>query len=209
MDKTYNMWNGLIYHTCMTLLTIIVTPPNYISNYDDFIIQKPLSIPISLHMVYLLQLLYYIIALKYDATDKFIMKLHDIVTIIVISVSWCFNYIPVGVVVMLIHDSTDIPLYILRILRTYQGSKDPYRRSSVTKDYRSNFGNYIMYLSILSVLVSWGLIRIFYFGDLILRCRHVAIFQSEKIAVSCLMCLWIMHVYWYGMITSKVTKVLF
>ncbi|ETE57765.1 hypothetical protein L345_16517, partial [Ophiophagus hannah] len=71
----------------------------------------------SLYVYYLIQFSYYcslIITMPFDVKQKGfnIIIVHHMVTILLIGFSYCVNFIPVGLLVMILHDIPDIPIYV-------------------------------------------------------------------------------------------------
>ena len=81
---------------------------------------------------------------KRDFSEMF---LHHIVTLMLILFSYSVNFLPIGAVIMLIHDFTEIPLGIFRIV----------------VETSSGF-NYKMILSYLLCVGSWIYYRIYFFS---------------------------------------------
>merc|ERR1711968_76006 len=91
--------------------------------------------------------------------DYFVMFIHHLVTIALVWGSWCFGYLRIGILVMYVHDFSDIFIDIMKLANyaKLQGS--------------SAF--FIVEISFVSTLVSWFYIRLYVFPVKVIHSCYV------------------------------------
>jgi len=131
--------------------------------------------------------------------DYFVMYAHHAVTIFLVTFSWSANYYAIGLLVLLIHDLTDVPLDMLKATN-YLGL-----------DEKSGF--YIVEMSFVATAASWGYGRLWLFprnvigsiflpycdwNDPTFDCgRNPNVTFSCTIGLCMLLC---MHTYWFTLL---------
>ncbi len=117
------------------------------------------------------------------------IKVHHCVTLLLIGISWITNFIVVGICVMFIHDVTDVPMFVLRILR----------KSSTSMDLR-------MWFTALVVIVTWIYFRVYLLLTIILEGTPMATHDNARMCLIGLMLLWTMNLYWTSLVVYKSIK---
>ena len=109
----------------------------------------------SVHLFYLIQLAIWIDTcfshkfVEERHKDYVMMYVHHIVTIVLVAGSYSFNYLRIGVVVLLVHDLSDVPLDLMKILN--------YLKCEGTK------GFFLVEAAYAGNLVSWVYLRLYHF----------------------------------------------
>ena len=127
------MWQ-LAIHVSMTLLELYVLhlengTVDWVANYWDLWLPHPKNgqmTKATAHLVYFLQigiwidtcLLHRFVEERHK--DYILMFTHHLVTIALLSVSYYYNYIRIGVIVLYVHDVTDIVVDLLKIFNYCQ-----------------------------------------------------------------------------------------
>ena len=139
--------------------------------------------------------------------DYFVMYTHHAVTIFLVTSSWGAGYFGVGLLVLMIHDLSDVPLDMLKSTN-YLGL-----------DEKS--GTYIVELSFVSTAVAWAYGRLWVFPRYIIRsifpsyCDYsdvtTACGKHPNVTVTCvigLCSLFAMHCYWYTLIINIAVRLI-
>jgi hypothetical protein len=120
-----------------------------------------------------------------------IIKVHHILTVVLIGLSWIGNYTGTGAVVMFINDVTDVPMFALRIMR----------RNSAPMILQA-------FLAVI-VVTTWVFYRVFYMAYVICENLSVTLIRndiSHQISLGFLFVLFIFNVYWTFLVVSKVCR---
>jgi len=153
--------------------------------------------PWDLKVYYQISLGYHLHSLAYHSfwtkrrNDFIEMLLHHLVTVFLIGFSYMFNWLKVGLLVMLVHDVSDIPGYLVRIFVD-------------TKYLVCTLISYAL------LLVGWGYLRLYVFPMVIIRSIFVdaANFNERSdrrsipavtIFLVMLSVLTVLHYYWYAL----------
>lgn len=123
-------------------------------------------------------------------------KVHHMVTIMLLGVSWIFGFAAFGMVVLFIHDVTDVPMFVIRIVR---------RRNAPTS---------VQTPLAVSVIFTWVYYRVWCLLQVILqailildkRWKEVNQHGLTLCAYSCiggLSILWMFNSYWTYLVISK------
>ena len=122
------------------------------------------------------------------------LKLHHVVTLLLLGVSWVFKYMPLGISILFIHDLTDVPMFWVRILRKQKAAE------------------IYTILSALTVIVSWFYFRVYFLLTIILECLDGMKYSQDSLsAITCisgLTVLWVFNVYWTLLVSIKSFRVL-
>jgi hypothetical protein len=128
------------------------------------------------------------------------IKIHHMVTLMLLGVSWVKNLTPFGIWMLFVHDVTDVPMFIVRILRKQQ----------------VNFTRVIIVAA--SVLLSWSYYRVWCLFFLIMQSIYYLIYNphlhTEHVyfyiyCIFGLMVLFSFNVYWTVLVASKCVKEFF
>jgi len=108
---------------------------------------------------------------------------HHILTIILLTSSWWSGYHHIGGFIMYIHDISDIPVHLVRLVRYchFHGSQ----------------ADVLQMLIMPVLLIAWFYYRIFVFGDFIYSISDQIWFFLPLTG------LWSLHVYWFGLMVQK------
>jgi len=156
------MWQ-LVIHVVMTVLEVYIlfyengTEPWW-SNSWELWTPHPLEGQLhkmSVHVLYLLQMSIWVDTcfahrfVEEHHKDYFLMYAHHLVTIGLVGLSYFANYQRIGVVVLFLHDISDIPLDLLKILNycNLEGRR----------------GLFLVELAYLSTCISWAACRLYLF----------------------------------------------
>ena len=210
----YSMSSGIWFHVVMTMMGIAAFKPEYLFEVDAYILYPPDPMPNELHCLYAVQTLYHIVSAFYDTEGirSRMMQWHHWTTLILVCVSWACKYLVVGAVIMLLHDASDAPLYVVRSCRALLGHMDEHGGNSGGRlsNSQSVVVNMIMWPSILLSIFLWFSLRLVGLSYVMLRLSHI--FQwwyiTYWIATICLSILWFMHVYWFMLMLSKIKTAL-
>eukprot|EP00040_Diaphanoeca_grandis_P040884 m.262236 g.262236 ORF g.262236 m.262236 type:complete len:339 (+) comp44832_c0_seq1:145-1161(+) len=137
--------------------------------------------------------------------DYFVMYTHHIATVSVIGLSWCFGVLRIGLVVMFLHDSSDILADCLK-LSNYAGL-------DADSGYYLTEGIFAVHM------VTWAYTRIWYFGFYVITSvRTGAAHWSDKLSPGIgngvtvcmyfLMLLWTLHIWWYYLFCRIIFKIM-
>lgn len=123
-----------------------------------------------------------------------LIKIHHMVTLLLIGISWMKNFVNVGVCVLFIHDVSDVSMFALRII------------------HKNKSGLSQIVVSACCVLITWGYYRIFMMGTII----HDAIVAMGTtpsefvvhgwICISSLFVLFMLNVYWTCLVIFKIFR---
>lgn len=206
----FSMLSGFVYHLCMTAYVWHATPREFLVNSVAWL-NEPVVVPWSVHGLYLLQLLYHGLSWKCDPHGRTgIMALHHVVTCVLIVLSWWYNYVPLGCLMMLIHDITDLPLYVVRACRVHQGHSDPHSTAlhRPLRGMKWLLRELLLWSAVTATVVSWLLLRVWLLPHVIHQIWEHHTTGSQLICMGCLCALWVMHVYWYGLLWFKIVQTL-
>jgi len=113
----------------------------------------------SIHLLYLLQMAIWVDTcfghrfLEERHKDYLLMYLHHVVTIALVGFSYHYNYTKVGVIVLFVHDVSDIPLDLLKIFNYCQ--------------LEGLRGLFLVELDYVFTLATWAYFRFYVFGKLL------------------------------------------
>ena len=123
-------------------------------------------------------------------------KIHHIVTILLLMISWIFHHATIGSIIIFINDLTDVPMFILRILHKKH-------KPLWIFDY---------FFAAFTVLF-WIVYRIYYLTYIIIQCyvtysvvyhdKHNYVADCSLAFLSILLC---MNVYWTFLVIFKAIK---
>jgi TLC domain len=130
---------------------------------------------------------------KLDKSRMLVMvmtKIHHMVTLALLGASYIYGYTAYGMLVSFIHDVTDVPMFVVRILR----KKHP------TSDMQVPVA--------IGIAVSWLYYRVYYFGCMILDASSQTATYPEELyrqvfILSGLTILWMFNVYWTFLVIYK------
>lgn len=117
-----------------------------------------------------------------------LLKVHHIVTLTLLSWSYVYDFRNYGLIVMLAHDITDVPMFMIRIIRRLG----------------------IRQLSIqvpvwITVIVTWFVYRIHWFGVVIVNTwphRNIGGWNGH-VCIFGMILLWVLNVYWWLLTVKK------
>jgi hypothetical protein len=126
---------------------------------------------------------------------KSMIKIHHMVTLLLLALSWTQNLRVIGIFILFIHDLTDVPMFILRILR------------------RKNAQFYKQVFSAIMVLWMWSYYRVwkmsqFTWGVIVYTIENPIISKQYPFYKSCiigLIILSVFNIYWTGLVYKKFT----
>jgi hypothetical protein len=147
-----------------------------IQNYEE--VKLYLVIQLGYHLFSLFQHM-----LKKPKNDYIEMLLHHLVTVALISIAYFMNYVTISVVILFVHDFSDVFGYIVRIF--------------VDTEYKS-----ITLVGYVGLLVTWLYLRIIVFPFDIIRNSiylnpTIRSMPGTVLLSVMLHCLVVLHVYWY------------
>lgn len=133
-------------------------------------------------------------------------KIHHMVTLSLLGLSYIYNFTAIGMIVMYIHDVADVPMFVLRVIRKKQS------KQSVA-----------MVLVGAGVIFIWMYYRVYCFGKILydtadelnlawsFPSRHADLFvQSRLVPVACcvfgMTILWLFNVYWTSLVIFKAIR---
>lgn len=133
-----------------------------------------------------------------SACLRSMIKAHHMVTILLLAISWSYNVHFYGIFVMFIHDLTDVPMFVVRLLRL----KNP-------PDL-----NMKQMFVVPVILFTWLYYRVFLFGQLILDVvtSNVSHLQNPDNVTAKWCCilgmsvLWCFNVYWTALVAKKTVQ---
>ena len=127
-----------------------------------------------------------------------LIKFHHMITLMLIGFSWVYNYAILGIFILFIHDVTDVPMFVIRILR------------------KKNAPEFKQYLVAGIVIALWSYYRVVYLLHVIINIRHSLFVEHVDIVPNPLsgyvcfygLCaLWSLNVYWTALVVAKAIKV--
>jgi len=124
------------------------------------------------------------------------IKIHHIVTLLLIGLSWVMGFMSIGIYILFIHDVTDVSMFVLRILRKQNAD--------------------IIRIALVDVVVisTWLYYRVFNFGTVLFDISCALLQEKETLDQPLLVCvaglglLWLMNVYWTGLLIVKSIRTL-
>ena len=165
--------------------------------------------PNHLMTFYIMQFAFHIQGALFQPKNELTSEIwvHHGVTLFLLGFSFYSGYLSHGFIVMYLHDISDIPMFVIRLLRSLDGSS--------TSDKSSNKLIETSQLALAPILIlSWWYFRIYSFGHYIFRVnRDLFNWLSdssflETVSVGCLVVLWCLHVYWFSLILKKAMRFL-
>jgi hypothetical protein len=124
-----------------------------------------------------------------------IIKVHHILTVLLISLSWVYGLSSVGSTVMFINDVTDVPMFILRIIR------------------RRKFSILSQFPLVCIIITTWLYYRVFYMGHVVYELysnfllNNPLTYQIPPITCAIFLnILLIFNTYWTYLVISKTIK---
>lgn len=158
----------------------------YFSNYPCQIIPPFLSdfycFKISYHLYELMFALIY----HYERVDFPEYLLHHILTLTLIVFSYTVNFLPIGAVIMYVHDLTDLFVCLFKL----------------TCDTHSHRVQYSLFVC---MLVSWFYFRLCFFPGMLIRRYYLEVYTSQDFVIQnifmILFCflvgLFLLHIFWF------------
>jgi hypothetical protein len=137
---------------------------------------------------FVISIAYYLFLLRFDPHGKeFIMRIHHISAIFTLSYAIYSGYMNIGSLVTLASDISDVPMFIMRILRH--------------NDYSLSFQIPACVLTI----IAWHHLRVMYFYKVSssLYSNNAPFFTYGTIYI-----FWVMSVYWWMLLMYKAVKTL-
>lgn len=120
-----------------------------------------------------------------------LIKFHHMITLLLIGFSWVHNYTPLGIFILFIHDVTDVPMFVIRILRRKNASAAKNNGVAVIV-----IGSWLYY-RVFSMF--WILSDIYIVGT-----THIVPDVLSGCACFLGLCaLWTLNVYWTGLVVFK------
>jgi len=123
------------------------------------------------------------------------IKIHHMVTIMLLGVSWIYSFTAFGMIILFIHDVTDVPMFVVRILR----------RPGVALSTRVS-------LLAVAVVMTWMYFRVYWMGFYIVdgyTRRHqcpLNLVTPVWTALGGMVVLWCFNVYWTALVVYKVVR---
>lgn len=155
--------------------------------------------------IYLMDLTETLLQYKYAAQfDKRrmllgLIKFHHMVTLMLIGFSWVYGYVPIGIFILFIHDVTDVPMFVVRILRKKNA---PESKQFLVAGIVIALWVYYRVISMLDILIS-------VYNIVFVQTLHVIPDQISAYACFYGLCaLWSLNVYWTSLVIVKAGKVL-
>ncbi|XP_009993370.1 PREDICTED: ceramide synthase 1 [Chaetura pelagica] len=199
-------WSYGIYLLFFTDYPFFYDPPSVFYDW-----KKGMEVPTDIAIAYLLQGSFYghsIYATAYMDTwrrDSVVMLLHHVVTLTLISFSYAFRYHNVGILVLFLHDGSDVQLEFTKLNVYFKHRGGVYHRLN---DVISNIGC----LTLMNIYWFW--FRLYWFPLKVLYATcHSSLQAVPNIPFyfffnALLLVLTLMNIYWFLYIVLFVAKVL-
>uniref|UniRef100_A0ACB8F1W3 Ceramide synthase 1 n=1 Tax=Sphaerodactylus townsendi TaxID=933632 RepID=A0ACB8F1W3_9SAUR len=172
--------------------------------------RKGAEVPTDIAVAYLIQCSFYChsiyASLYMDAwrKDSVVMLIHHVVTFVLIALSYVFRYHSVGILVLFLHDISDIQLEFTKLNVYFKYRRGVYHPLN---DFISNVG-------CISFSISWFWFRLYWFPLKVLYATcHSSLLSVPNIPFyfffnALLFLLTLMNLYWFTYIVFFVAKVL-
>lgn len=196
---------ALLFHFCTSLWNLMVIPETYLTHVGYYLFEPVVTVPVGVHMLYIIHIMYHLGSLLYHNRPSLVLKLHHILTILLLVLSGVTSYQPLGCVILLLNDISDLPMYCLRHARAGQGDPDAMSEASqwLQRGHKYLFQLYFV-VSLILTLLSWLFMRIIAMYHILGLTQIVAQkYWSCWVAHHALQGLYVMNVYWYGCILCK------
>ena len=163
--------------------------------------------PKKLEYFYVIQIAFHVQSVLLQPKNELSMEiwLHHFITIVLLFGSWYHNFLLHGFVVLYLHDISDIPMFMIRLTRSLDGSNYSNKQEYVCTT--------ILQIALVPILiVIWFYYRIYLFGiynynlNTIYFSNHENSEFIEKIMCSCLGILLCLNNYWFSLIIQKTFK---
>lgn len=129
------------------------------------------------------------------------IKIHHMVTILLLAVSWIYNFTSFGMIILFIHDVTDVPMFVIRILRRQGVSSSSIRQILVG----------------VGVATSWIYFRVYWLGFYIVHAYTFSIQHYDDVkkfkltnafwmSIGGMSVLWCFNVYWTFLVIYKFVR---
>jgi len=155
--------------------------------------------------IYLMDLTETLLQYKYAAHfDKRrmllgLIKFHHMITLMLIGFSWVYNYVTIGIFILFIHDVTDVPMFVIRILRKKNA---PESKQFLVAGFVIVLWSYYRVISMLYILIDIYNVAFVKYVDII----------PDRVSAYCcfygLVALWTLNVYWTSLVIVKAGKLL-
>lgn len=181
--KDFNMISGVWFHLCLTLVHLANVPDAFADHFDTYLVE-PYETPISVHILYALHFVHALLSALYDPyANSVAIKTHHVVHMFLLLVSYVFGYIPIGTVVMFVHDFSDIFMFAMRKWERHE--------------------NPIKYTLYVALLVLWAHGRIIKFNEIIQRGWLTQNQFGQAACLIALRVLWCLNVFWFVQLVRR------
>eukprot|EP00455_Lapot_gusevi_P026861 TRINITY_DN2834_c0_g7_i1.p1 TRINITY_DN2834_c0_g7~~TRINITY_DN2834_c0_g7_i1.p1 ORF type:complete len:368 (-),score=94.98 TRINITY_DN2834_c0_g7_i1:52-1155(-) len=194
---TETCWRLLFYSALVTFGWAIAFTKPYLWETKYCWIGYPLhEIDVDVQYYYLFQLGVYmslLVSQFFDVQRKdfLAMFIHHIVTILLVFCSYACNYVRIGVLVLLCHDTADVALEFAKLAK--------YAGYQFIADLGFVAFTLLFFVFRLVIFPFWVIHSTLYEGEQI-----IGPFLSHKLFVSWLLALLVLHVYWFGLIVRVI-----
>lgn len=181
--KDFNMLSGMWFHTYLCLAHLFNVPNEFVQHFDTYLVE-PYETPFSVHVIYGLHFIHALLSALYDPyADSVAIKIHHVVHMFLLSVSYVFGYIPIGIMVMLLHDYSDILMFAMR-----------------KYEHHSKYHKYILFVLLLIV---WSYTRVVKFDSVIKRAWVTQNQLGHVLCLFALRLLWWLNVFWLAQLARR------
>ena len=132
------------------------------------------------------------------------IKIHHMVTLMLIGLSWIYDYAPYGIFIMFIHDLTDVSMFVVRILRKTTVSR--VLEDSTTLDSKIVFAGIVVMLTWFYYRVVVMAIMVYEIYVHVMERELSERYYSGMTCVVCLGVLWLLNVYWTTLVIVKAVR---
>jgi len=150
---------------------------------------------ICLTMFFLLDFLEFVTRERFESRAMW-LRLHHIVTLLLIVASWLYGLELYGCMIMILTDTTDVPMFAIRLVRKFDFSSS--RKGQVTE----------IVLAIL-LLFTWLYCRLYLGGLLPVQGLMEVENSITRTCFYGLLILWVINFYWYVLLLKKMVDELY
>eukprot|EP00201_Polytomella_parva_P017192 CAMPEP_0175059570 /NCGR_PEP_ID=MMETSP0052_2-20121109/12505_1 /TAXON_ID=51329 ORGANISM="Polytomella parva, Strain SAG 63-3" /NCGR_SAMPLE_ID=MMETSP0052_2 /ASSEMBLY_ACC=CAM_ASM_000194 /LENGTH=221 /DNA_ID=CAMNT_0016325133 /DNA_START=517 /DNA_END=1182 /DNA_ORIENTATION=- len=198
------LWKLNIYGLFVTLeYFAAIRQPWFKNTRDQWVGWPNQEISPTMRLLYASQLSFYVatalVLFPFEPTrrDALVMQTHHVCTAVLVTLAYTCGYIRMGSTIMVVHDINDVIMEVAKCFN-YTSAAHPWAEN-VAKTFLGLF------------VVTWALLRMYYFPRYIL---HSTLFEIQEVLGMKPQCYWLinglfvvlflMHVYWFGLILRTV-----
>lgn len=209
----FYMETSFLYHALVSycLLSPSWVPTEYYTHAIKSIREPPTTYPDTVIFLYLIQCSYHLSVWYTDIRSarrhSTLIRWHHMTTVGLIVMSAWFQQLPIGLTVMILHDLSALPMYMVRMIRVAR------RDGPLAVDlwFLGNVPPAVLDMSQSMVLgmflIVWIDCRVTTLGGLVFDCLGTANDLSQLVMATLLLVLWIIHLIWFNQLTDKVGAV--